>query len=168
MPNDMRNIIFLMIFGFNSMAQSKHYLSLALHPKYFFDGNERHTILPLNYEFLPAFFNHKYSVGLIANYNNIKLNYTKELSIGFRNTFYLFNHKSIKPYLGFGLSAGDLKIQDRWFQSRNNKLFYQFRVFAGCRVRISDRYLIFSEYGNYRLASINKFNLGVGLTRVFF
>jgi hypothetical protein len=87
--------------------------------------------------------------------------------MGIRNTFYLFHNKNVKPYLGFGLSAGDLKIQDRWFYSRNNKLGFQFRVFAGCRVRINDSYLVFPEYGNYRLGSTNKFNLGVGLTRVF-
>ncbi len=173
MQNRAFKILFLLIFisikVFSQKIEEKswHYVSLGIHPQYFFKPNDRILIFPLNYEFVPNVFNHHWGLGLSLNYNNVKINYQKEFSIGMRYTYYLLKNPKLRPYFGFGIYAGNLKWLDEWIWSKYGRPEWQARVFAGLRVKVAKNYMVFTEYGNYRIGS-PKFNLGFGVTRTFY
>lgn len=154
------------VFSQATDEKSWHYLSLSIHPQYTFKPNDRILIFPLNYEYLPKFFNHHYSVGISLNFNDIKRNYQKEFSVGIRNTFYILKNPKFRPYFGFGIHNSNPKWLNEWYWEKYGSGEWQVRVFTGIRVKISKNYMIFTEYGNYRIGS-PKFNFGVGLTRIF-
>jgi len=163
----MKKMFFFILFSFDVFSQTKsendyHYLNLGVHPQYIFDRNDRSLIIPVSYEYLPFFFNRTYGIGINANYNDIKINNQKEFSFGIRNSFYLTKKEIIRPYIGFGIQYGYLKILNTWNHHGGR---WQARIFGGIRIKIAKHYMVFSEIGNYRLGS-NKFNLGVGITRI--
>ncbi len=170
MLNKVCKIVFLLflisIETFSQKVERKswQYISLGLHAQNLFKSNDRISIIPLNYEYLPAFFNHHYAIGAAFNFNNVKPNYQQEFSVGIRNTFYLFNKPKFRPYFGFGIHTGNIKRLNEWSWSRSESLGWQIRIFTGIRIKIAKNYLVFAEYGNYRIGS-PKFNLGFGITR---
>lgn len=172
MQNKSQNLLFfLIIFSFSGFAQdikdkSSHYLSIGVHPQYISKPNNRILIFPVHYEYLPKFFRHHYSIGLSANYNDVRINYQKELSVGIRNTFYILKKSKIRLYFGFGVYNSNIKVLDEWFWERYRRGRWGMRVFGGLRVKVSKNFMLFTEYGNYRAGS-PKFNLGLGTTYIF-
>lgn len=158
---------FLYIKAFSQTIDNKswHYLSLSIQPQYILKSNDRILIFPLNYEYLPKFFNHHYSIGTSINFNDVKLNHQKEFSVGIRNTFYVLKNPKFRPYLGFGIHSGNLKILNEWYWQKYKAVKWQARIFVGTRIKVSNKYMVFAEYGNYRIGS-PKFNFGLGLTRI--
>lgn len=172
MRNKPKNLLFfLTIFSFSGFAQdikdkSWYYLSIGVHPQYISKPNDRILICPVHYEYLPKFFKHHYSIGFSANYNDVRINYQKELSVGIRNTFYILKNPKIRPYFGFGVYNSNIKVLDEWSWERYCRGRWNVRVFGGLRVKVSKNFMLFTEYGNYRAGSL-KFNLGLGITHVF-
>ncbi len=163
----MRKIFFFILVSLQAFSQtdnnnSYHYINLSVHPKYLFINNDRSLIIPFSYEYLPAFFNRKYGVGVGMNYNDIKINNQKEFSFGIRNTFYLTKKDTFRPYLGFGIQYGYLKVLDTW--SRYGAK-WQIRYYGGVRVKVAKKLMVFSEIGNYRIGS-RKLNIGIGITKI--
>ena len=169
--NTLTLFFFLVLFRFCGFAQDVkdkpwHYLSIGVHPQYISKPNDRILIFPVDYEYLPKFFRHHYSIGLSAIYNDVRINYQKELSVGIRNTFYLLKNPKIRPYFGFGVYNSNIKVLDEWSWERYRSGRWSMRVFGGLRVKISKNFMLFTEYGNYRVGS-TKFNLGLGTTYIF-
>lgn len=172
MQSKLQNLLFfLIISSFSGFAQdtkdkSWHYLSIGVHPQYISKPNDRILIFPVHYEYLPKFFKHQYSIGFSANYNNVKINYQKEISVGIRNTFYVLKNPKIRPYFGFGVYNSNLKVLNEWSWERYRGGRWNVRVFGGLRVKVSKKFMLFTEYGNYRVGSPT-FNLGLGTTYIF-
>ncbi|RYU93984.1 outer membrane beta-barrel protein [Emticicia agri] len=164
----MRKILFFILVSLQAFSQTdnkyaQHYINLSVHSKYLFNHNDRSLIVPLSYEYLPAFFNRMYGVGVGLNYNAIKINNQKEFSLGVRNTLYLTRKEHFRPYIGAGIQYGYLQILDTWKRHGGE---WQLRYYAGCRVKVTRNWMVFSEIGNYRIGSY-KLNIGLGITKTF-
>lgn len=164
-------LLFTILIHFSGFAQdikdkSLHYLSIGVHSEYISKPNDRILIFPVHYEFIPKFFKHHYSIGFSANYNDVRINYQKELSVGIRNTFYVLKNPKLRPYFGFGIYDSHIKVLDKWSWESSLRNRWNVRFFGGLRMKISKKFMLFTEYGNYRVGS-PKFNLGFGTTYIF-